>query len=485
MEWMEKMFRIKCRNVLSMLVFWGQIQNYMMRVSLNLIVLAMVKTEKQASTSDKVIGGERCVVERTGGLNKTAGAQETSGEFEWDQLMIGLVLSSFSWGYLTTQIIGGRLSEMFGFKRIYGIGLFIPALLMFLHPVAARIDFKLFLALRVLVGVFEGVTWPSMHALTARWVPVEERSSWVSQTYFGSTFGMVFTFPMCGFIISAFGWEPCFYIIGCISLLWSFVWYFLAYDRPQDHPRISPEELDEVSSLQVVSSSTKPAVPWLEIIKSPPIWGTLITDCANTFGLITLAGFGPSYMKFMLGLDIKTNGILSGLPMLSRYIGGVAIARLSDWLIKSGRISLLNARRLFNTSSQIAPGVAMVVMGYVGCSPAAAVICMVVGMGLNAIAAGHFVSAVDLAPNFAGTLLGISNTFSGGGMGSLAPIVVGAMTSNNHTWAAWQSVFWLAGAIYTVGAIVYAVTVRVEPQPWNEVKSSKDDVEQEHLEVDQ
>jgi len=471
------MFSMKCRNVLSLLVFWGQIQNYMMRVSMSLIVLAMVKTEKQAVAGDKEIVTERCVVENTGGMNQTTGTKETSGEFEWDQLMIGVVLSSFSWGYITTQIIGGRLAEMYGFKRVYGLGLFIPALLMLLHPVAARIDVKLFIALRVLVGIFEGVTWPSMHAITARWVPVEERSSFVSQTYFGSTFGMVFTFPMCGVIISSFGWEFCFYIISCISLLWSLVWYFLAYDRPQDHPRISPEELEELSVIQVSSTSTRPPVPWLDIIKSPPVWGTLITDCANTFGIITLASMGPSYMKFMLGLDIKTNGILSGLPMLSRYIGGVAIARLSDWLIRSGRISLLNARRLFNTTSQVAPGVALVVMGYVGCNPTAAVTCMVIGMGLNAIAAGHFVSAVDLAPNFAGTLLGISNTFSGGGMGSLTPIVVGAITNNNHTWAAWQSVFWLTAALYVLGNCVYVATIKVEPQHWNEVRSTKNDIE--------
>ena len=343
---------------------------------MSLIVLAMLNTDTKAVTGNEDVA-ERCIVESKGVMNETSmhQAKQSEGELEWDEMMIGLVLSSFSWGYLTSQIIGGRLSEMFGFKKVYGLGLFIPAVLMLLHPVAARIDAKLFLALRVLVGVFEGVTWPAMHAITARWVPLEERSSWVSQTYFGSTFGMVFTFPMVGIIISSLGWEACFYIISAISLLWSFVWYFLAYDRPQDHPRISPEELEEVSRIQV--SSGRPPVPWLDIAKSAPVWGTLITDAANTFGIITFIGMGPVYMKYMLGLDIKTNGILSGLPMLARYIGGVAIARLSDWLITSGHLSLLSARRLFNTTSQVAPAVAMVLMVYAGCNTTAAVTLMV------------------------------------------------------------------------------------------------------------
>ena len=43
-------------------------------------------------------------------------------------------------------------------------------------------------------------------------------------------------------------------------------------------------------------------------------------------------------------------------------------------------------------------------------------ICLLcIGMFFNgAVSSGHFSSFVDLAPNFAGTLFGISNVFSGG-----------------------------------------------------------------------
>jgi hypothetical protein len=35
-------------------------------------------------------------------------------------------------------------------------------------------------------------------------------------------------------------------------------------------------------------------------------------------GIIVLGSNGPTYLKYMLGVDIKTNGVVSGLPMLSR-----------------------------------------------------------------------------------------------------------------------------------------------------------------------
>ena len=48
----------------------------------------------------------------------------------------------YSWGYITTQLIGGRLAEVYGFKIVYGLGISIPGLLMLLHPIAAQTDVK-------------------------------------------------------------------------------------------------------------------------------------------------------------------------------------------------------------------------------------------------------------------------------------------------------------------------------------------------------
>lgn len=91
-------------------------------------------------------------------------------------------------------------------------------------------------------------------------------------------------------------------------------------------------------------------------------------------------------------------------------------------------------------------------------------------MFFNAIAAGHFVSQVDLSPNFAGTLLGISNTISGGGMNALAPLVCGYFTTKNHNWESWQTVFWITAGVYFVTNLFYVLTIRAKPQHWNEIK---------------
>jgi sugar phosphate permease len=71
----------------------------------------------------------------------------------------------------------------------------------------------------------------------------------------------VVTFPLCGYLISLYGWESgfyviwlgkwflCdygwesgFYVIDILTMIWVFFWCFLVFDTPDKHPRISLEK---------------------------------------------------------------------------------------------------------------------------------------------------------------------------------------------------------------------------------------------------
>ena len=64
--------------------------------------------------------------------------EENKEGFNWDAQVQGLVLSSFSFGYITTQIVGGILAERFGAKWIFGVCIFVCSALEFVIPVAAK-----------------------------------------------------------------------------------------------------------------------------------------------------------------------------------------------------------------------------------------------------------------------------------------------------------------------------------------------------------
>ena len=75
--------------------------------------------------------------------------QETEG-FDWDARMQGLVLSSFSFGYVTTQLIGGILAERFGGKWIFGVCILVCSVLEFVIPLAAKFNIFALMAVRAI-----------------------------------------------------------------------------------------------------------------------------------------------------------------------------------------------------------------------------------------------------------------------------------------------------------------------------------------------
>jgi MFS transporter, ACS family, solute carrier family 17 (sodium-dependent inorganic phosphate cotransporter), member 5 len=185
-----------------------------------------------------------------------------------------------------TQIPGGRLAETLGGKVVYGFGVFLTSLFTLLTPVAAKKSLPALVLVRILEGLGEGVTYPSMHAMLALWVPPSERSTFAASVYSGANFGTIVSIPLTGYLCSLDfmgGWPLSFYIFGILGIFWSFFWWRFVSDSPETHPSISFDERfyiershkkhdDELDNVR----SNDP-VPWKSIATSLPIWALLIT----------------------------------------------------------------------------------------------------------------------------------------------------------------------------------------------------------------
>jgi len=73
---------------------------------------------------------------------------------------------------------------------------------------------------------------------------------------------------------------------------------------------------------------------------------------------------------------------------------------------------------------------------------------------------------LDIAPRFAGIIIGISNVF-GSMPGFISPMLVGYITVNN-TPGEWQLVFWITAVVYAIGVVFFALTVSGDKQYWND-----------------
>ena len=88
--------------------------------------------------------------------------------FCWTASRQGWLKSSFFWGYILLQIHGGSLAEKLGTRKVLGTALFITAILTLLTPLVAVWNVNLLFALRILMGVAEAVTFPSLPPLIQR-----------------------------------------------------------------------------------------------------------------------------------------------------------------------------------------------------------------------------------------------------------------------------------------------------------------------------
>lgn len=291
-----------------------------------------------------------------------------------------------------------------------------------------------------------------------------------------SSLGAAITMPVCGFLIASLGWESVFYVTGVVGLIWSIAWFFLVFDSPAQHPRISAEERRYIESSigDATSHGKAHRVPWLSILTSPCVWAIIITHGASVFGYFTVVNQLPTYMKHILHFNIKANGLLSSLPYLGKYVFAVLTSALADYLLRTGRLSRTATRKIFTAFALTVPSVTMIGQMFLGCDRAASVTFFTVALTVNgAVCGGYLGNGLDIAPNFSGTIFGMANTLSSLG-GFLSSLMVGMLTQDNQTYVQWRKVFGIIAGTYAGGAVVYTVFGTGRLQPWNAVQTDHD-----------
>ncbi|TDG48327.1 hypothetical protein AWZ03_005282 [Drosophila navojoa] len=398
-------------------------------------------------------------------------------EYNWSERIKSLVLSSFFWGYVTTQVPAGPLARRFGGKVTILSGLSICSVLTVLTPLCVRLGgWQVLCALRLVEGVFQGLLFPSCHTVISAWVPPNERATMGNFAYVGFQFGTIVMLATSGLLASMGGWPSIFYASGAAGCLWSVAYYFWGASTPAQSKRITPEER-ELIELGHASERTEDAelpshhqiTPWLSFFKSPAVLALIAVQSAYAFGFWTLLTQIPSYMKNVLGKDIKANALLSALPYATMFVLSFVFAWLSKRLQRTECVSLSWNRKLFNSIGMLGPMGLLIALGYVPASMdtlAVVLLTFTVAIG-SASNSGFLINHIDLSPNFAGIIMGICNCFANC-MSLAAPLVVGGIVTDNNNVQQWRQVFFLAAGIYFVGNALFVIFGRTSVQPWND-----------------
>lgn len=165
-----------------------------------------------STNSTSAVGNETL---KTTDLLSTTSApfNDASQRFSWTEGQKQLILGSFFWGYILTELPGGRLAELIGGHRVFGHSMLWSSVVTLIIPFAANLGVTAMVISRVVLGFLLGASWPAIHPMTAVWIPPMDRSKFISNMM-ASALGAAVTMPICGYLISWFGWQSVFYATG-------------------------------------------------------------------------------------------------------------------------------------------------------------------------------------------------------------------------------------------------------------------------------
>ncbi|KAF5274227.1 hypothetical protein FQA39_LY07331 [Lamprigera yunnana] len=453
--------RIPARLVLYLLLTLGVTCSTMMRAVMPLAILAMVKDQSNDSVEINYTKS-----------NIPYKSVSYGGTLDWSVDAQYYVLASFYWTYIVTQVIGGLTAQRFGSKITLGFALLATSICNMLIPMASRVHYVLVVVLQLIQGISQGFVWPSIYFIVSCWVPLQERSRFVT-CFQGQAIGYTLVGFASGFVIAEFGWSYSFYGVGCSGLLWCLVWYLLSHDKPENHPRIQLSELKYIQQYRDKPSLVNRKVPWRSILCSIPMWAIAITSFGRMWLTSTMMVYGNMLLKDYLGLSIKMNGVFIGISSVGSAVTMVLFSFGSDILVTYNKISLVNNRKLFTGIGHIVSGLSAIMLSYSNRNEML-ILAAVLLISLFSVASfsGAMVNIIDISPNFTGLVSGIVQVVL---MASsiFAPAVAKTLLINKPPPYSWETIFNVSGWVVLSSYIIYFTFASADVQPWDHADNSK------------
>ncbi|KAL7002915.1 Sodium-dependent phosphate transport protein 1, chloroplastic [Sarracenia purpurea var. burkii] len=381
-------------------------------------------------------------------VNMSIAILPMSQEFNWNPSTVGLIQSSFFWGYLLTQVAGGIWADTVGGKRVLAFGVIWWSIATALTPIAARVGLPFLLVVRAFMGIGEGVAMPAMNNLLSKWVPVAERSRSLALVYSGMYLGSVTGLAFSPLLIHEFGWPSVFYSFGSLGSVWIAVWLSKAYSSPLEDPGLRSEEKKLILSNNPSKEPVK-SIPWRLILSKPPVWALIVSHFCHNWGTFILLTWMPTYYNQVLKFNLTESGLFCVLPWLTMAFSANLGGWIADTLVSKG-LSVTIVRKIMQSIGFLGPAFFLTQLSHVN-SPAMAVLCMSCSQGTDAFSqSGLYSNHQDIAPRYSGVLLGLSNT-----AGVLAGVFGTASTGYILQHGSWDDVFKVSVGLYLVGTVVW------------------------------
>jgi ACS family hexuronate transporter-like MFS transporter len=255
-------------------------------------------------------------------------------EFQWSNTDFAMLIIAFRIAYAGGQTISGRLLDRFGTRTGLTASVAFYSVAAMLTSLAT--GFRSLAAFRFLLGLGESANWPGATKAVSEWFPRKESGWAVALFDSGSSIGgAIAPFLVLG-VYHYFGsWRPAFIVTGLLGFGWLVLWR-LFYHPPEQHPRISAEELAYIlAGREEAASAGAPPLPYRTLLALPQTWGIVVGKALTDPVWFFITDWFAIYLVSR-GYRLEESLLAFWVPFLAADLGNFAGGGISSYLIARG-----------------------------------------------------------------------------------------------------------------------------------------------------
>ncbi|XP_026327055.1 putative inorganic phosphate cotransporter [Hyposmocoma kahamanoa] len=190
----------------------------------------------------------------------------------------------------------------------------------------------------------------------------------------------------------------------------------------------------------------------------------------------------PTYLHYILDVNIKSSGVLTSLPYLANFGTSIIFGQLCDYCNNNEILTLKQARLISNTIANVFPAICLASLSFTS-NTVLGVTFLVLALATHAgTHTGWMLNYIDLAPNFSGALMATGNTLMNINA-LLLPVFVSRVVTDVRDPYQWRIVMFSVAAFGVFCNMVYACFMSTDLQLWNDAEYHAAAQEEEATEI--
>lgn len=374
-------------------------------------------------------------------------------QYHWSEIDYSNIILAFQLAYVIGTLVVGRVIDWLGTRKGFSLSVLVWTLASMSHVLASTVFG--FCSARFVLGLGEAGSFPASIKTVAEWFPKRERALATGIFNSGTNLGaMVVPLVIAG-LVAKFGWQSAFIAISLPNFVWLVLW-LLIYRRPEDHPRISAEEIAYIRS---DATGTVTSVRWTRLIGYRQTWAFAIAKFLTDPIWWLYLFWIPDFLHRNHGVDLKGMFLPITVVYTAATVGSVSGGWFSSSLIKRGW-SINRSRKTIMLLCALAV-TPIVIAARTNSLWLAVVLIALAAAAHQGWSANLFTTASDMFPSSAvGSVVG-----TGAMAGAFGGMLVAKLAGYVLEWTgSYVPVFIVAGSAYLLALLVlHALAPRMEP----------------------